>query len=694
MRALACNWRVEEVFDRILFARLASPRPVERDYVKNNISELVKERRAPSELSADLRRIIGDGPSQQLSLRRRPLSRLHREVFLLAKLASALDRGDKRNIYTSIIDVFRFDRGLIKFLDWARITREVRRSLDVTVESAFVTMLLNEPDVRTHHPRAAMSMGKGALIGDLTALLRAGGGQNTGFAKIFAQVRTLPSSAAQAMTMAILSRDIVERLAAALSSRPDKRLSFLPSGDSTYISFLRVSAIKAAASRTLIPAEIAETEIVSEIQQLRYNYFQNRMRIGRVRVPWDDIALATKKVLDEFAPSGLLKALAAREAPDDVLRRLVQFITEKLATHILYDGPVSIDHALSDNLRHGIVVPRFLKTFDDALQTTSQRHGLAGWEVDELTGIFGTNSEAVLQYRDSVAEIIKGFVDTDLVVVVDGPLHRAVFDGIAEILEQYFRSHGKRLSAKPETKVARLAQRLVRRALKSASRRLSDHIRRAVIQELNNVRSRCRHSGNGKTKEFLDCLETNLYEAIDEVRQWIGIADTGGDVIPFTLQEVVDLELLTTQFNALKRLKVKVEHEVFRADETAVTNYSIQGRFLAAFESIVHNLMSNAFKYSGAGLQTDIRLFLRLTPDRFFLRSENKVTADKIEEVIANFQRTVALARKTIGPEVRQDKQSGFQKIRSAISREFNAEPSINIPPHPSAAALSWSRSA
>lgn len=681
MRSLAIDWGLEAAFDSLLFARIMQPRDVERVFVRENFGTLVQGRRASLELASDLKRIVGDDTAPRFTTRRRMISRLHRQVYLAARLSVALDRGDRSEIYATVIDIFCFDRGLVKFLDWARITAAVRRSYDVTVESAFVTMLLNEPDVKANHAKAALSMGKGAFIGDITALLRVGGQQKEDLGKILGYIKNLPGPAAQAMTQAVLSRDIVERLAAALVRRSSQRRPGLSSGDSVYISFLRVAALKDAASRSLLPRAVVTTEVDSEIQQVRYNYFQARMRVGRVRVPWSDIKSAAKRILEETAPIGLLKTLAAKDAAEEVIPRLVQFIAEKLNTYILYDGPVSIDHALSDNLRHGIVLPRFLKTFDDALQTISRRHALAGWESDQLRSIFSVNSEAILSFRDFVSDRVKAFVDGDLVVQPKGELHNSVLTGITSALDVYFRSEVKKRSIKPETRVARVAERCVRSALKDAGRKLSDDIRRKIMTELRALRADCKKTGHTQTKEFLDCLETNLHGAIEEVRQWIGVADQTGDVIPFTLKDVVDLELLTTQFNVLKRLKVKVDQELTKADGQTIENFAIQGKYLAAFESIVHNLMSNAFKYSGAGLQSDVSFQLKLNSNKLFVRAENKISATNVADVIKNYSRTVALARKMIGPEVRQDKQSGFQKIRSALTREFSADPTINIPP-------------
>lgn len=681
MRHLASDWELEEQFDCLLFARLMQGKAAEREFVSANLAIFLKDRRLTSHLSHDLLTVLGEQPVQGFPGRRRAVSRLHRQIFLSAKLAAALERRALLEIYQSIIEIFNFDRGLIKFIDWARVAAAIRRSFDITVESAFVTMLLGEPEVRLYHPKAALSMGKGALIGDLTTLLRSGGQQAASFSKLLSQIKTLPGEASRAMTQAILKRDIVERLAAALTRRSASRRPFMTVGSNTYISILRIEALRDAGTRNLMSPPSVQSEIDAEFQQVRYNYFQDRMRVGRVRIHWGEIKKAAVKILDETAPPGLLKTLGPMDAADEVVPRLKKFITEKLTTYILYDGPVSIDHALSDNLRHGIVVPRFLKTFDDALQTIARKHTLSGWEEGELTPIFGINAKEILAYRDIVADTIKDFVDSDLAVQPLGQLHRATSEGIDKVLEGYFRSDPKAKPVSPEGKLVRVVEKALKRSLGGAGRRLLDGVRRSVFAGLKDLRSNLKTSENNRTKDFLDSLETNLHGAFEEVRQWIGIAEHDREVIPFTLKEVVDLELLTTQFSELRRLKVRVSQQLIRADDTTTEEFAIRGLYLDAFESVVHNLMSNAFKYSGAKLQTDVRFHLKLSPKRLLIRAENKITAEYIGNVIREHSRTAALARKTIGPEVRQDKQSGFQKIRSSLSRVFPSGVTINIPP-------------
>lgn len=677
MRTLARDWGVDTEFDYLLVARAMRPDNAVRQFVQTEMSLLTAGRLQRERLAADLKYIIDPTGFQFVSVRQRPASRLHNLVLLAARLALALEKKRLPAIYQNIIEIFTFDRGLLKFIDWRLVTTLTRRSGDLSIESSFVTMLLGDPEVKKHHPKAALSIGKGALIADLTVLLKTGtpGGLN----KLLAQVKTLPQKPARAMAEAILKRDIVERLAAALIRPVSAKTSSLFEGGS--ISILRIAALHDARTRGLLLEADVSAEINSEIQQLRYNYFQDRMRVGRVKVRWDELKASSKRIFDETVPVDFLKNAPAREVTDEIVPRLVEFIAEKVTSYVLHDSPVSIDHALSDNLRHGIVVPRLLKTFDDAIQTLGRKDLLAGWTEEEVKSVFERSGEGILRYREFVAEHIKAFVERELAVQPDGRLYSETKAGISNILDMHLRGGMARRRTRPETQVVKVTTKALKSALRNAAKLLTENVSRSLMAELRSVQRSLKKTANNNTKNFLDSLETNLHDAFEEVRQWIGVATDGGDGIPFSLYEIVQLELLRTQTSSIDKLRVKVDQQLTRSDGTVKKDFVIQGRYLSTFESVVHNLLSNAFTYSGAKLRTDVRLQLKIVSGKLLIRAENNIAESRLSDVIKEHPRTVTLARARASSDARRDHKSGFQKIRLALAQEFPGPVTINIPP-------------
>lgn len=677
MRELAFDWHLQDAFDAIVLARMARPRPDEEEFFDANLARIL-DRPRREELANSIAVMRGRASAPRLRPRR-PLPRLHRQARLFARLRFALDNSRVNELLDTIVEIYCFDRGLIKFLDWSRIVVAIRRHRDVTAQSAFVTMLLNDPDVKSLHPRASLGMGRGALIGDLTILLGTVPAQRHDLSRLLNSIKSLPPLAAKPMAAAVLARPIVERLAAALTTKGNW---FTGINDNAYTSMLRMTALKAAESRRLLSPEHVNKEIDAEVGQLRFDYFQNRMRGGRVRIPWPAVKKATGQLLEQTAAHGLVDATISDQiAQQEAVPRLAQFLARKITDYVLYDGPSSVDHALSDNLRHGIVVPRFLRAFDDALQTITRRRGLSVWEEQQLTQVLGKDADRILKYREVVADIIKTFVDGDLTVKHGGELDRALFEEISNALTTYLQSPPRKGGRRPETLISSSAQRRTRSALKDASKRLSEDIRRNIFAEMKLLRRSCKKTSTASTSSFLDSLDSNLHEAFDEVRQWIGMVDHSQENPAFLIREVVNLELLSTHLSAFGKLKVKLEATAVLPDGTVSERFTIDGRYLELFESIVHNLLSNAFSHSGDELRTAIDIRFRIEPDHIFVRVENGVSPKKIDEVVTNYRSTVTLAHKRVGAEVRQDKQSGFQKIRSAFSKAFKSELKINIPP-------------
>lgn len=678
MRELADDWGVTQAFDSLLFARILGDCPAGKSFILEKILPTMLSSR--NRAAPDLEILLDKPVTPHLSRRTLRMTYIQRQLAITSRLKFAIDRGNAASIFDCVVRVFCFDRGIIKFLDWPRITAAIRRYFVVTPQSTFVTMLLSRADIKRLHPRASLSMGKGAFIGDLTALLASGSGQRQGLNRLLGLIKGLPVQAATALTFAVLDRSIIERLAAALTPRSGWLNDFTP-GESAQISMLRISALRDAGVRRLISDAAVAKEIESEVELMRFNYFQSRMRIGRVRIPWTEIKAATRTIVNQTAPIELVESLVSQEIRREVIPRLVKFLTDSITDHILYNAPVSIDHALSNNLRHGIVVPRFLRAFDDALQTVMRRRTLSVWDEKELRQIFHDDSEFILRYREFVSDEIKIFVEEQLTVSPAGQLDPKIRQEISTKISQYFEGDTSKKGRRLETNVAKTAEKLIKGALVGAGRKLNEEKRKALFTEFKAVRKSTKNTTNSTTKDFLDSLETNLHEALEEVRQWIGVSDEEGDAIAFKISEVIKLELLTTHLNEWKKLKVTSEEVFVKSDGSTVSKFSIEGKYLELFEAVIHNLASNAFAHSGDGLKTNLKFIFKLEQDKIFIRAENLISQLKIEDVIAGHRNTVALSRKQIGPEARQDKKSGFQKIRASFAQVFDAEPTINIPP-------------
>jgi hypothetical protein len=187
-----------------------------------------------------------------------------------------------------------------------------------------------------------------------------------------------------------------------------------------------------------------------------------------------------------------------------------------------------------------------------------------------------------------------------------------------------------------------------------------------------------KHPG-ARSTAFLDSLETNLQEAYDEVGQWIGINTEAEAAIPFKLSEIVDVQLVSTALSAANKLNVKTECYINVEGKRTPKAFLINKLYLNAFQELVHNLLTNAFKYSGKQLRTEVHL--RLTADRksCILSCTNDFTLERAAINIESYAQTCRYAEAPAGRQANLDQLSGFQKIRSAFSKFDGCRVDIRI---------------
>jgi hypothetical protein len=675
------EWKLTRSLTCLLLLRLAGPYENEREFLRDRFTTMVK----PFFASTQQRMIASLlGLTDRLAPSHKPRSSDYscKLIWLYHRLDSALRANDPRRVMDAVVDIYCLDTTLIGFLNWDRIYKATRDFAYVDAKTAFITFLMNEDIVRNRFPDVAMATGKGALISDLMSLIDQR--KITGsIPALMSRFKELPLAAASALALSALERSNVERLAGSLP-----RTRHWPRGvlsiDGAHASMARMEALGAAADKGLITRKFAEDAKQQEIDHLRMQSLQGRLRTGRVQIPWEEVEKATQKFADSELPIvRLMNTLASDAEMQDALPKLSDFIAEKITEHLLYGSDVGIDRALSNNLRHGVVVPRFLRAFDDALQTVGRGRSIPAWDEATLEERFGAHSGDLLALRDLVNDQVKDFVEARLTVEADGRFNASLQSAISLALLRSARSQGTRKRLSLQKQVVSAARRQLNHYLADAARELNTTVRDNVIAELRSARSTLRSRPHAAAGTFLDSLETNLHEAFDEVRQWIGVTKTHGDAPPFQLREVVKLHLLSTALFAWDKLKV--ETRFFRSTADAVItrddSCQINGKYLEFVQIVVHNVLSNAFKYSGQKLKTVVRIEMFASEDKLLIRCINSISDSRIDEIIRDHAATLAYARGTDADQARRDIKSGFPKIRQVYKSALNSPARFNIPP-------------
>lgn len=601
-----------------------------------------------------------------------------RAVQALEKINSALILSSQPSLVDGIIELYCVDPVLPRFLDWNVIQRELDGYCPPQPRTAFITLLMNDDTVRSLFPDVAMRMGKGALVGDLTPLLHTQR-RGTGLAAVLRQLRTLPAPAASALTKALLERAIVDRLAAALPW-PKRWPKDLPPADTTRASLIRMEALQFARDRHLIEYGWIDQQLEQEADRFRLNYLQGKLRSGRVRIARDELAADVGKAIAvdrSLLTSGTGQGSKYEPELTTILSR---YIADRVCATVLFKSGVSVDQAVSNNLRHGIILPRFLRAFDDALHALNSRGSPIAWEASSLTAIFGADGQLFLSFRENLTELLKTFMADHLTIVEGDSFHQRLRSALTTTVHRLLARTRGRPEVFEEAIVA-VTEREVKRLLKASGKLLTDDIKKATLTSLARLRKTLARPVSDQSRWYLDYLETNLHSAFDESRQWIGLAEPDGEAMNFTFTEVVKLHLVSSAFTAWDKLKVEIQSSTDQHREFPQTEFTINGKYFSCIYEIAHNLLSNAFKCSGHGLSTDINITMIIRKGRVVFKCTNSVSPSHTDKVLREYEHTVSLAQRRQPAQARRDDLSGFQKIRLAVSTAFGAEARINIPP-------------
>lgn len=678
IHSVMSRWGLEDTFGALLLLRSAGDYIDSSNYLLEHGWRLLTQNQLLDN-SASVGGLI-DGLSPTLSPLPKRTGYFDLAASLLWNFKVALRRQDAWSVFTAIAALYDHDPSLVSFLPWTSIYDLYIEWTEIAVETTFASMLMADDNVIRRYPDVAFAAGTGAFIADLTSLIRSNPGGATPSALV-ASFRQLPRRAGEALTLAVLQRPIVERLSSSVSRTSARRRLGVRTNEIDPISSLRVEMLHLGRSKRLVDAEFVEQQLQNEFDHIALTYLQGRQRVGRVRMRWGEIAKDLEIQFENNLPiASLRQAVTLVGIPQALRERVSSFSGEQIANHVLYESEHGVDQALSNNLRHGVVLPRFLRAFEDAFQASFPDRSLVGWEAKDLRLWFDVDGGLVANLRDGVADTIRRFIAFYLTIEKGKAFERDLVQLLAQLVETSLSDKGQDAQHKLEQRTVAAIKSHLAKALREASRALHREVRRRLSDLVNVARQEASEGLRPVTSSFLATVESNLETATDEVRSWLHISDGRGAAISVQLQQLVKLHLLSTSLYKSDAFKVTCAVE---APEYASAGRSIEisGKYVDFFDVLVSNLLSNAFNKSGDRLKTQATFTVKVSDGRMVIRCENLINESRIQKVIDLYPHTLDLARQPLSRNVNRDKLSGFQKIRNAYRTTLRTVPTINIPP-------------
>jgi hypothetical protein len=643
-----------------------------------------------------------------------PVSRI---IAQLIGLRNAIKREDLPFIKRELPRLYDADPASVVYLEWPRLARLLEtKDASPDIRSLFLIGLALQDNVRMSHSRGLVRYGRGFLIAQLETLVNSTSrvkvrGRSDRiipfrFSNLFGRVkRALPGRASTYLMRELIQRKMVERIALLLADRSNFAFrehgqmllrggplqktgratpARTPEQIDNRISIFRLEALQAAREHEAITT--AEYERLRDEEQkiFRMNYFQEMRRRGRVGVDraaliQEVVTFLEREVANLFQMQDLKKGVVTDAAFQEIL---VDFVARRITTLILADADSSIDMSFTTNLRHGVVVPAFLRAFEDALADVSVRS--SDWTEPSLSRLFGQASGEIIELRKNINALLEEYVSKRLDVDHNDAFANKcvpqVRQSVAAALTLKMHADWRALAVSSVNAVLRVVRDCLvdeRKCLTSqtaaeAMRLVSDAY--GAAQKLDNTHY---------ISQFFDSLQNKLHATFEEVAHWVQLVQRTPKVGRFTLDEIVNLELLTTRFSDAKRLRVR-QSVMFISEEKAAATKPIhfKGRYFEYFVEVIHNLLLNCFEHSGLDLKTNINIVVALAPHEFSIRVSNDLSEAKFIETVKNLPQTIAAAQASNPKRAREDKLSGFQKIRWRTSKAFGSVPLIiNIPP-------------
>jgi hypothetical protein len=706
-------WKIESIAARLLLLRSLGGYHVEYNYVQKNISEVVTSASLLPYVSRLILQTLASGGVTPPYLNSR--SRDHTTALLVHALnvSNATARLDQAGIRRYICEAYETDPTLAYMLNWRRIHNafDLPSSL-ASPTTIFIKHLMGTPVVARRFKDVAIARGTGALTADLTSYIEKLRNPTLAFSSV---ERSRPRNIVRiflrgflalrprsriALFNQILDRTMIERLANAFPSSitNPKNLIASPEGRP---SLLRIELVKNGVDLGMISKDRATKIIEDETNHLRQDKFNSIYSGGRVRIDWQYLEEEFCKTFEddfEFLFQ-LLPQFSRNPHSDDaeVLKQFIAILSKTAASAALSDSPASLAQSLSNNLKHGVIVPRFMRAFGDTFAAVARLQGRTEDVSDaNYRALFGKDGAiTLLKLRQQAQRVVEDFQERQLNVAQS----TSVEERLASDFEKTLLGHTG--TAKDAIGIIlRVYEESVSKFLDGAREYFEKTVRGEMSALIGKTRSavqvkQTRSSGTRATTAsnavatFVDFLEGNLEQAGRDVAKWLALSAPHGDGTDFKISDLVKFEATTLILADYAKLSVKYTYQSGSrsdaANRTYVNEPTIAGAYFEAFHEIIHNLISNAYSKSGLDVKTAIEVRTVLSGTNgtdMTISCANTFAQNKADSIKRDFPSTVRKAKnKGYSKSAGKEGLSGFSKIRLVCDRVLGKSVAITVQP-------------
>lgn len=619
-------------------------------------------------------------------------------LSLSANIALATHRHALPILKQQILTLYNLDSSAPFFLNWLKIhTTFPLPASEADLSSIFLKSIMSSTVVGRRFFTVALARGKGQLVADLSSYvtrLRTGRDMQAdpsirpltrprtkGAYDFVRGMRTLPINVRSKLMEEVLDKGMMERLAFAFPTSitlPDAGLS----RSDNQASLLRIELANLARRENVLSDRRAFRIIDEETQYLRMLQFHTFFKAGRVKIDWDYLTFIIGNSIETR-----LDLLLSKESETTihtlVYKNVVDLIAQEISDTLLFDSEASLDQALSNNLRHGVIVPRFLRAINDALSATSDGANPLADFGEAAQSRFGRNAKHILSLRETIVALVNEFKDYWLTVNRSGSFSAQTKAMVSTRLLGVSARQSALDAWSLSEEIVEEFRKNVEEIIQQMLAAFRDDIQPKMHDAIMLAHRECNRIPSNRTTSFLDSLETNIRAANQDVVGWLGVSKFEMTVDDFDIMELIRFESSSFILSDFHKLNVKyfsyekTGSKLLRQNEA----HRFKGAYFEAIQEIVHNLISNAFKHSSLKVNTEVIFSVIVDDGDLIFRCENNFAEAHFDRVISERENGLRIIKQERPDQVQDDVLSGFHKIKNVCSRVFGQDVVINIPP-------------
>lgn len=686
-------WAIGSISTQLIILRAVNQYPAEQAYYRTHKVRLLANSALPSTVLALIESNEWSSSARKQYVQ--SVDPIEGAILFSLQFYALLERKEFNRLLLLIRDQYERDPASLFFLNWD--TFHEHAPIDWGQQyllNILLSVVLLSPQISSRFESIEFSYGEGFVTNQLINYVKQLRKNNQGLIQFARAISNLRDKSRSLLAAFVLQKSVIEVYAYAFRDKPLSSKLNISAAD-LEVCHARIRLAYLFRESKTLSADYCDRIIAEESAFRKMYRFQEVFRNSRIRIDWKYLEIEMADTLDvDFG--FIFKSLRTKDsAPGSSTASIMAtIIAQRLCELTLFDSATSLERALSNNLRHGVVVPRFLKVFTDAISNQTSSKPLSGQtNATWYEATFAQAGRRLFELEEELVALISEYQEEWLKVNRDGDFYRRLVETVAStILKRFAKGHAFKFDDLL-AELIQVQQTAISGILEGSRRELNERVRPTVdkLVSIASIDVSPLNDNDKGSREFLDSLTINLESAFQQVSGWISLVDfEDSKSIEFEIGDLIDEESNT--FIISDRSKAKIRYECFDrrgARSVRLKDLKVSGRAFELLDQIIHNSLSNARKRSGLRNETDILVRVTISDGDLTIWTGNDFAKGQLNAMRRHQRRAKQIVTKALQRNRTRKKGNlesykeggyGFLKVIDAAERLLGTTPVFNFP--------------